>query len=137
MGSIVEGEVVVNGEDWTSYEFQPAPPTLLCLFRRNEDSIRQLQRIGQLREVNLRVWTGYAQDFSPEFNAANLEWKLTGIAREELDAMVPEFRAQVVPSAGWASMLNRLLGKGQASVSMQQASSCGLFAGHFDDLISG
>ncbi len=82
----------MNGEDWTSYEFQPAPRTLLCQFRRKDGF----------------AYTGYAEDFYPEFNVAGLEWKLTGIAKEQLDRMPPEVRAQVLPQGGfgaWAAML--------------------------------
>ena len=73
----------MNGLDWTSYAFQLPPPTLLCQFRREGQ--------GQAG-----WFVGYAKDFSPEFNVANLEWRLTGIARVQLDQMPPEIRAQVM-----------------------------------------
>lgn len=80
------------GEDWASYELQPAPRDLLCQFRRQDGF----------------AFTGYAKDFFPEFNVAGLEWKLTGIAKEQLERMPPEVRVQVTPQGGpgtWAAML--------------------------------
>lgn len=74
----------MNGDDWTDYTWQPAPQFLLCQFRRKDGFAH----------------TGYAKDFCPEFNVAGLEWKLTGIAREQLDQMSPEARAQMMPQVG-------------------------------------
>lgn len=83
----------MNGETWTNYIMQPAPRTLLCQFRR-EDGFTHV---------------GYAKDFLPEFNISGLEWKLTGIAREELDRMPLEVRRRAMPlsaSCGWAQGLS-------------------------------
>ena len=83
----------MTGLNWTNYIFTPAPPSLLCQFRR---------RVSDEAAV---LCTGYACDFSPESNCANLEWRLTGIAREQLDRMPPEARAQVFGGIGWSGML--------------------------------
>ena len=83
----------MNGETWTSYEFQRAPTDFLCQFRR-EDGFTHI---------------GYAKDFLPEFNISGLEWKLTGIAREQLDGMPEEFKRQVMPPAGLGWFANILL----------------------------
>lgn len=93
----------MNGEDWTEYTFQPAPRTLLCQFRRE----------GQ------PVYVGYAKDFPPEFNVAGLEWKLTGIAREQLDRMPEEVGRQVMPEASWLT----------TSFVTSLMSACGLISG--------
>jgi hypothetical protein len=70
------------GEDWTPSEIQPAPKELLCQFRRRDGFSH----------------TGYARDFMPEFNVAGLEWKLTGIGREELDRMPDKVKFQLFAS---------------------------------------
>ncbi len=81
------------GEDWTNYGFHPAPRTLLCQFRRR----------GQ---GEAGWFVGYAKDFAPEFNIVDFEWRLTGIAKEELDQMGPEGRAQVMPQGmNWIGIL--------------------------------
>ena len=80
----------MNGLDWTDYMFQPAPRSLLCQFRRKEWA---------------EIHVGYAKDFRPEFNVAGLEWKLTGIAREQLDQMPATVRTQVMPGASWIGVL--------------------------------
>jgi hypothetical protein len=80
----------MNGINWTSYEFQRAPRTLLCQFRRKDGFAH----------------TGYAKDFQPEFNIAGLEWRLTGIARTELEGMPEETRQQVMPqNIAWSSLM--------------------------------
>ena len=61
----------MKGIDWTDYCLQPAPPNLLCQFRRRHRF----------------YYVGYSRDFYAEFNVSGLEWKLTGIAQEELDRM--------------------------------------------------
>jgi len=94
----------MNGEDWTSYEFQPAPRDLLCQFRGHAGFVKSDGVfVGP-------VCTGYAKDFSPYCNVHGIEWKLTGIAREQLDRMPEEVRRQVMPLAGWRQMLNGLVG---------------------------
>ena len=62
----------MNGETWTNYEFQPAPRDLLCQFRRPG--------------LNL-VWVGYGRNIYLSSYATDLQWRLTGIAREALDRM--------------------------------------------------
>jgi hypothetical protein len=73
----------MTGLDWTSYEAQPAPRDLLCQFRRQDGKY-------------LWEFVGYAKDFLPEFDIAGLKWRLTGIAREELDGMTPEEREKAL-----------------------------------------
>jgi hypothetical protein len=94
----------MNRLDWTSYEFQPAPSSLLCQFRERGSDL---------------VFVDYAADFSPTVAVGCLEWKLTGIAREELERMSPEGRAQVMPQAGFGMLVNLLgrMGCGPASPS--------------------
>ena len=94
----------MNGEDWTSYEFQSAPPSILCQFRRKD---------GQ----HTMVFTDYAKNFYPEFNVSGLEWKLTGIAREELEGMSPEWRAQVMSpvTSPWMQQLLGSVSEGVAN----------------------
>jgi hypothetical protein len=87
----------MTGLDWTSYEAQPAPRTLLCQFRRQDGK-------------HLREFVGYAKDFLPEFDIAGLKWRLTGIAREELDGMPEAVREQVMPPTN-TQWLNVLLGQ--------------------------
>ena len=85
----------MNGDDWTCYEFQPAPRDLLCQFRRKDTQYVTWQFVG------------FARDFLPEFNVYGLEWKLTGIAREQLDQMPAAVRAQVMPPTAipWSSLM--------------------------------
>src|ERR1700731_377956 len=71
----------MTGDDWTDYSTQPAPRTLLCQFRRGDKFFN---------------YVAYAKDFDPAFNIAGLEWKLTGIAREQLDWMSEAMRRQVM-----------------------------------------
>lgn len=73
----------MTGEDWTNYATTPAPRTLLCQFRRKD---RYFNHVG------------FAKDFLPEFNVAGLEWRLTGIAKEQLDRMPEEVRTRIF---GW------------------------------------
>jgi len=73
------------GKDWTSCDRHSAPPQLLCMFRRAE-----------WRQPGI----GYACEFSPEFNVAGLEWKLTGIAKEALAGMSPEAQARALVRVG-------------------------------------
>jgi len=75
----------MNGIEWTDYILQPAPQNLLCLFRRPAWGNNIL---------------AYARDFHPECNAVDLQWMLTGIAREQLERMSPECRLQVMPELG-------------------------------------
>ncbi len=82
----------VDHEEWTEYSLRGAPAALLCVFWR-----------GGLD----RPRVGYAKDFPADLNAAGLWWKLTGIARMELDAMPPEQREQVLGST--PSYLERIL----------------------------
>ena len=108
----------MNGEDWTSYEFQPAPSMLLCQFRRR-DGLFQFSH------------TGFAKDFLPEFNVAGLEWNLTGIAREQLERMSPEARAQVMSQTGmysWLAKMTMQAAAGQASISQRDAAYSGVFS---------
>lgn len=81
----------MTGEDWTDYTTIPAPKTLLCQFRRKD---RFLNHVG------------FAKDFLPEFNVVGLEWKLTGIAREQLDRMPEEVKQRMMPEnyGGWVVM---------------------------------
>lgn len=80
----------MNEFDWTDYTATPAPRTLLCQFRRRDGFAH----------------TGYAKDFLPEFNVAGLEWRLTGIARTELEGMPEETRQQVMPqNIAWSSLM--------------------------------
>ena len=71
------------GLDWTDYVYHPAPRSLLCQFRRYGDGPVQI---------------AYAKDFSSYFNVAGLEWKLTGIARMELDRMTDEQKRKMFRS---------------------------------------
>lgn len=73
----------MHGDTWTEYTIQPAPPNLLCQFRRKDGFAH----------------TGYAKDFLPEFDIAGLQWKLTGIAREQWDRMPDRVKQQVMPQA--------------------------------------
>ncbi len=77
------------GEDWTSYELHSAPRGLLCQFRRQDGF----------------AFTGYAKDFFPEFNVAGLEWKLTGIAKEQLERMPEAVLRQMMPQENLLTML--------------------------------
>lgn len=91
----------MTGEDWTNYITVPAPRTLLCQFRRKD---RYFNHVG------------FAKDFLPEFNVAGLEWKLTGIAKEQLDRMPEEVRRQVMSEVnGWANSLIAQSGQGLSS----------------------
>ena len=63
----VAEEEAMNGETWTNYEFQPAPRDLLCQFRR--------PGLDQ-------VWVGYGRDIYLSSYATDLQWRLTGIARD-------------------------------------------------------
>ena len=102
------------GESWVRYELQPAPRNLLCQFRRK----------GQ---GSAGWFVGYAKDFSSYFNIADLEWQLTGIAREQLDRMPPEVRAQVMPpTGGWAGMstLSAMVTMGCAGMTSQVFADC-------------
>jgi hypothetical protein len=85
------------GLDWTDYFLAPAPPSLLCQFRR--------RRANSIEQEGVR----YAQDFPSEFNCAGLEWKLTGIAREELDRMPEEVRRQVMPEHSLGQFVGALV----------------------------
>jgi hypothetical protein len=104
----------MNGEDWTDYVFQSAPRTLLCQFRRKEWS---------------KVHVGYAKDFPPESNIAGLEWKLTGIAREQLDHMPPEVKRQMMPEYSTWTLLGRLM----ASPYLRQRNEYGICLTIFGD----
>jgi hypothetical protein len=73
------------GEDWTSYQLYPAPGELLCQFRREVPHHAE--------------FVGYPRDFPALSNIANLEWKLTGIAKELLDRMPEQVRQQVLPQS--------------------------------------
>jgi hypothetical protein len=75
------------GETWTSYKLQPAPPSLLCQFRINFQAY--CAAVANSRFC-LRRWRdegppriGYVKDFSGQFDTDDLEWKLTGIAKEQ------------------------------------------------------
>jgi hypothetical protein len=102
------------GLAWTNYVYHPAPRSLLCQFRRQDGDY-------------LWQFVGYAKDFLSVFNVAGLEWKLTGIARVELDRMPDEQRRQMfgVMSSSWhlgnfGGMSGNMLG---AFASMNQAQS--------------
>ena len=83
----------MTGIEWTDYQFQPAPRTLLCQFRRTGQ--------GQAG-----WFVTYAKDFLPEFNVANLEWRLTGIAREALEGMPEAVRQQAMPlGVPWSNVM--------------------------------
>ena len=102
----------MNGDDWTSYELQPAPRDLLCRFR---------YPLPQISPDAYCEYTGYAKDFAPQYDpfSAGLEWKLTGIAREQLDRMPEEVRRQVMPAplySGLASLLGQLGAFGASSM---------------------
>jgi hypothetical protein len=118
----------MNGETWTSYKFQLAPQDLLCQFRY------------PLPDINGDAYckyTGYARDFAPYYDlAAGLEWKLTGIAREQLDRMPEEVRRQVMSQSMGYGLANRLLGLSgthgallRGSVGPLEAQLCGFKEG--------
>ena len=79
----------MNGEVWINYEDQSAPRDLLCLFRRNAETY---YRAVASPYFSLAAWRreipsiGYARDFPLDLDTTGLEWKLTGIAHEELNA---------------------------------------------------
>jgi hypothetical protein len=100
------------GEDWTSYELQPAPRDLLCQFRWN-------------RSGEAAIEVAYAKDFPPEVCTTHLEWKLTGIAREQLDRMPEEVRRQVMPEPYSGLMMMSLLGRGNGQFGAQTAGIAG------------
>jgi hypothetical protein len=113
----------MNGEDWTDYNFQPAPSNLLCQFQRIDER-------GCLRFV------GFAKDMLPEFNIARLQWKLTGIAREQLDRMPPEVRAQVMPQSDFSSFIGQMMMQAECgSNDLKQAQSQGGFLSFFGSLL--
>lgn len=59
-----------DSEGWHTYDPYNRPPKYkLCVFER-----RGTEQRG----------TGYASEFHPEFNIANLKWQLTGIEKESL-----------------------------------------------------
>ena len=108
----------MNGEDWTNHAAYPAPPSLLCQFRYSSVGNAYVEH----------VWVAYAKDFGPTLNIANLEWRLTGIAREQLDRMPPEVRAQVLPQAVWG-LGSGLMAQSEAALSGQQYGLMGSFSG--------
>jgi hypothetical protein len=81
--------------DWINHALHPAPRTLLCQFRRPQWN---------------RPVVCYITDFLPDRNVTDLEWRLTGIAREQLDWMPEEVREQVMGSPlGWlTAMMNQV-----------------------------
>jgi hypothetical protein len=78
------------GIDWTNYVYRPAPRSLLCVFRHPAWD---------------RTVVCYARNFFPDCNVVGLEWKLTGIARMELDQMPEEAQAQVMALVPGSCML--------------------------------
>lgn len=83
--------------DWSSYMSCQAPRDLLCVFRQGE--------AGQ-------PWVGYARDFSPSMYVAELQWKLTGIAREELAGMGLAEQMQRLPVTQFAGVRELANGNG-------------------------
>jgi len=80
----------MSGSEWTSYQYQPPPRGILCVFeQRYWTSL--IPDFPQSRES----WVGTRDEFQPELNIANLYWKLAGIGREQLDALSPEERARI------------------------------------------
>jgi hypothetical protein len=92
----------MNGETWTQYALQPPSRDLLCQFRRHAD------------QGPAGWFVAYARDFRPEFNISGLEWRLTGIAREELDRMPKTtYFTAMLPgqSSGWGCPVAGFLGQ--------------------------
>ena len=94
----------MHGEDWTDYYFQPPPPTLLCQFRRIDER-------GCLQFV------GFSKDMVPEFKSVGLQWKLTGIAREQLDRMPYEVQMQVMLHPSLNLSFGQMLAQGTSRMS--------------------
>jgi hypothetical protein len=61
------GFQTVFDNDWHDYVYFSPPRNVLCQFWNSS-----------------RKWTGYGRDFAPEFNIANLQWRLTGIGKHQL-----------------------------------------------------
>jgi hypothetical protein len=73
-GALSRGAVYGTGPDengWTEYLSSNPPKNVLLQFRRR-DSCQDF------------TWIDY-NDFHPEFNVANLYWRLTGIGRHQLE----------------------------------------------------
>ena len=82
----VTEEIAMNVDsEWHYCENRSAPENLLCEFWRPAVKGREERR-----------WIGYAREFSSEFNIANLRWRLTGIAKEELAKMNEQQRTEVL-----------------------------------------
>lgn len=64
-----------DSEGWYAYINHPVPKGILCQFER---------RAGMSGEDQGR-WVGYA-DFHPQFNVANLYWRLTGIGKMQMES---------------------------------------------------
>lgn len=54
-------------EGWFDYINGRPPEKALCQFKLHDDGV---------------PWVGYITDLHPQFNAAYLKWRLTGIAKE-------------------------------------------------------
>lgn len=74
----------IIGLDWTSYSLCPAPWGILCQFRRRN------------KPLGLFTFVARREDFLPEFNINGLEWKLTGIGKEQLAGMDLAVRQQLL-----------------------------------------
>ena len=61
-------------DGWYAYIYGAPPKDALCQFKQDVEGY-----IGG-------PWVGYSSDFSPEFNVAYLKWRLTGIARMQLES---------------------------------------------------
>ncbi len=73
------GLVRYQGPDedgWHTYIGDRPPEDTLCVFERHTETY-QTPSFPQITR-----WVGYRNEFHPEFNIANLKWRLTGIAKE-------------------------------------------------------
>jgi hypothetical protein len=101
-------------DGWTNYAYQRPPRGILCQFERRPAFI-EYDPVNGIPLVSGNVtqrFTGYVDDFGPGFNVAYLYWRLTGIGREELEAMPEQVRAQRErPALGsFQQMANAVMG---------------------------
>jgi hypothetical protein len=76
-------------DGWTNYAYQRPPRGILCVFERRQRT-EQSPEYPQVTQRFVDV-----DDFDPQFNIAYLHWKMTGIGREQWDAMPGQVRAQI------------------------------------------
>jgi hypothetical protein len=69
VGGLGASTIGPDEDGWHDYVGHPPPAGALCQFKRDD----------------VKSWVDHNDDYSPFMNVAGLKWKLTGIARVQLE----------------------------------------------------